>query len=117
RFLEKEYGIVDSPARRSILKAQLACLPSHDRDFPETFSLECDVAAWFNEILDEKARGNRRNWPDNVAKLEQFGPGALTVGDPYGVTASTLGVSQELSAFGVSWELDSPLHRARADLR
>jgi hypothetical protein len=117
RFIEFEYGIVDSPARRSIVTAQLACLPSHDRNYPETYSLECDVTAWFSEILEQKTLGNRRNWPDHVGRLGTFGPGTLTVGDPYGVTASTLGVTQELNSFGVNWELESPLHRPRGDLR
>ncbi len=116
RYLAVEYGIADSPARRSILAAQLACLPAHDRVFPEVVELECDVSAWFDALLAEKERGNRRDWPSAVPRLETFGPGTLTVDDPHGITRTALGINREINVFGVNWELESPLHRARADL-
>lgn len=116
RFLREELDIPDSPALRSILAAQLACLPAHDRVLPHTVELECDVVSWFQAIIAEKESGNRRGWESVVPRLESFGPATLTVDDPMGVTETSLGINRELNAFGVNWELKSPLHRARADL-
>ena len=116
RYLTERHGLPDSPARRSVLAAQLACLPAHDRVLPQTIELECDVVSWFHAIIEEKERGNRRGWENAVPRLETFGPSSLTVDDPMGVTETSLGINRELNAFGVNWELKSPLHRARADL-
>lgn len=116
RYLRQEYGLKDSPALRSVLAAQLASLPAHDRVYPERIALECDVAAWHLAMIEEKESGNRRGWTAVVPRLETYGPGTLTVDDPFGITRAALGVNRELNAFGLNWELDSPLHRARADL-
>ncbi|MFK7978322.1 MAG: radical SAM protein, partial [Halioglobus sp.] len=116
RYLKEELGLSDSPALRSVLAAQKACLPAHDRVWPQTLELECDVVSWFNAIIAEKESGNRRGWTDAVPRLETYGPASLTVDDPMGVTETSLGINRELNAFGVNWELESPLHRARADL-
>ncbi|MFT4517921.1 MAG: radical SAM superfamily enzyme YgiQ (UPF0313 family) [Halioglobus sp.] len=116
RYMQVELGIADSPALRSVLAAQLACLPAHDRVHPQRVELEADVVAWHNAIIAEKEAGNRRGWDEVVPRLETFGPGSLTVDDPMGLTETALGINRELNAFGVNWELESPLHRARADL-
>ena len=116
RYLISELGLAETAALRSVLAAQLAALPSFDRNYPETVELECDVVAWHLAIMEQKERGNRRDWTDKMPRLEAFGPGTLTVGDSFGVTAGSLGINRELNAFGVNWELESPLHRARADL-
>jgi radical SAM superfamily enzyme YgiQ (UPF0313 family) len=116
RYLIHEFGLEDTRALRSILTAQLACLPAHDRAHPETVSLECDVVAWHDAIVEQKESGNRRGWGDVVPRLETFGSGTLVVDDPFGMTEAALGINRELNAFGVNWELSSPLHRARADL-
>ena len=83
---------------------------------PEVVNLECDVVAWHDAIVEQKENGNRRGWSDVVPSLETFVSGTLTVDDPFGLTEATLGINRELNAFGVNWELSSPLHRARADL-
>ena len=106
----------DSPALRSILAAQLASIPAHDRALPETVNLECDVVAWHAAMIEEKASGNRQGWGDVTPRLSSYGPGTLTVDDPFGITASSVGISRDLNSFGISWELESPLHRARVDL-
>lgn len=116
RYLQHEFGVGDTPALRSILAAQLACLPAHDRQHPQRVELECDVVAWHDAIVEAKESGNRRGWTDEVPRLDTFGAGSITVDDPVGVTHSALGINRELNAFGVNWELESPLHRARADL-
>ena len=116
RYLQSELGLEDTPALRSVLAAQLACLPAHDRVLPETVSLECDVVAWHRAMIEEKARGNRSGWTDSVPRLSTYATGAVTVADPFGITQSALGINRELNAFGVNWELESPLHRARVDL-
>jgi hypothetical protein len=67
-------------------------------------------------MIVEKESGNRRGWTANVPRLETYGAGTLTVDDPFGITRAALGVNRELNSFGLNWELDSPLHRARADL-
>jgi len=116
RYLESEFGISDSPARRAILAAQHACLPSVDRVYPDNVALECDVMSWFDAMLVEKEQGNRRDWRDAVPRLESYGPATLVVDDPHGVSETALGINREINMFGVNWELESPLHRARADL-
>lgn len=116
RYLKQALNVPDSPALRSILTAQMACLPAHDRVWPQSVELECDVVSWFNAIIAEKESGNRRGWESVVPRLETFGPASLTVDDSMGVTETSLGINRELNAFGVNWELESPLHRARADL-
>ncbi|MCB1688405.1 MAG: radical SAM protein [Halioglobus sp.] len=116
RYLQEEYGMEDSPALRSILAAQLASIPAHDRALPETVNLECDVVAWHAAMIEEKASGNRQGWGDVTPRLSSYGPGTLTVDDPFGITASSVGISRDLNSFGISWELESPLHRARVDL-
>jgi hypothetical protein len=116
RYLVREIGLENTPALRSVLAAQLACLPAHDRLHPATIELECDVVAWHQAMLEAKELGNRRGWTDTVPRLGSFGPGTLTVGDPFKLTEATLGMNRELNAFGVNWELESPLHRARVDL-
>lgn len=116
RYLQTELEVEDTPALRSVLAAQLACLPSFDRSYPEEVKLECDVSAWFSEILKEKESGNRRDWFREVAPLESFAPATLVVGDSHNVT-STLGASWEANAAGMGWELDSTLHRSRLDVR
>ncbi len=116
RYLQEEYGLQDSPALRSILAAQLASIPAHDRALPETVNLECDVVAWHAAMLAEKSSGNRQGWESVVPRLSSYGPGTLTVDDPFGITQSAVGISKDLNSFGISWELESPLHRARVDL-
>ncbi|MCB1705578.1 MAG: radical SAM protein [Halioglobus sp.] len=116
RYLRQQLGLADGPALRSLLAAQLASLPAHDRAYPERVDLECDVGAWFTAMIEEKESGNRRGWTESVPRLASFGPGSLTVGDPCGITRAALGINRELNSFGLNWELDSPLHRARADL-
>jgi hypothetical protein len=115
-YLRQECGVKDGPALRSVLAAQLASLPAHDRVYPQRIELECDVAAWHMAMIEEKESGNRRGWTANVPRLETYGAGTLTVDDPFGITRAALGVNRELNSFGLNWELDSPLHRARADL-
>jgi len=116
RYLMQEYGLSDGPALRSVLAAQLASLPANDRVYPARIELECDVTAWHFAMIEEKESGNRRGWNTVVPRLETYGAGTLTVDDPFGITRAALGVNRELNAFGLNWELDSPLHRARADL-
>tara|TARA_R110002072_G_scaffold237871_1_gene395277 strand:- start:712 stop:3327 length:2616 start_codon:yes stop_codon:yes gene_type:complete len=116
RYLQEELGLEDTSALRSVLAAQLACIPAHDRVHPETVQLECDVVAWHSAILAEKASGNRRGWTDTTPRLGTYETGSLTVDDPFHITSAALGINRELNAFGVDWELDSPLHRARVDL-
>ncbi len=116
RYLKDVLEIDDSAALRSILAAQLACLPAHDRVHPEQVELECDVVAWHKAMMTEKESGNRRGWDTVVPRLQTYGPGNLVVDDPMDLTSTSLGINRELNAFGVNWELESPLHRARADL-
>jgi len=115
-YIQKTYGLADSPALRSVLAAQLASLPAHGRAYPETSEFECDVVAWYRAMVVAKEGGDRLEWEQQLPRLETYGPGQVVVDDPYGVTETSLGMNSELNSFGINWELDSPLHRARADL-
>ncbi len=113
RFLVRELGLADDAALASVLRAQRACLPGLGRSLPEVVVLPHDVVAWQEALMLAKGDGRRGDWTDVVPRLATFGPGTLTVDDSDRVAETWLGLNRELSGFGVSWDLESPLSRAR----
>jgi radical SAM superfamily enzyme YgiQ (UPF0313 family) len=109
-YLTAELGIAADAALATVLRVQNALLPAPDRVFPETVELAHDYAAWHAAMIAAKDAGHQRDWPNVVPELRQFGPGALTVDDHYGVCAEGLGKTVDADVWGM-WELDSPVSR------
>jgi hypothetical protein len=112
-YLTAELDVPAGDPLDAVLRTQQALLPSHGRAFPELVPLPHDVAAWHRAILSAKGSGHRTDWTEVVPHLADFGPTELRVDDPEDRCATCLGVNRELTVFGLSWELDSPLSRAR----
>lgn len=114
-FLVEELGIPDDGALSSVLKAQHAILPSHDRGYPFVVELEHDVVAWHQQMLSTKAAGHWRDWGDIVPPLSEFPAGRLEVDDPGGAVTRAIGTDIEMSSNGVNWDMDSGVGRARVN--
>lgn len=114
-FLVQECGLIDDSALSAVLSAQLALLPAHDRQYPVHVELAHDVVAWHSQMLAAKEAGHWRDWPMVVPPLREFGPGYLDVDDSAGSVSRLLGCDVELSAIGVTWDMDSGIARARVD--
>ncbi len=112
-YLPQVWRLADDAALRSVLCAQHALLPAPGRSFPCVVDLAHDVTAWHRAVINAKEAGDVSSWERRAPRLREFGPGQLTVKDPLGVCEDLLGIHRELQAFGVNWELDSALSRAR----
>ena len=110
-LLVVEAGAPDDDALDAVLAVQHALLPARRRRFPATLELPHDVAAWHAEMIRTKDAGHHHDWPDHVARLASFGPATFTVDDPDEITTFAMGQGVESYAFGLSWELRSPVAR------
>jgi len=118
RYCVEVLGIDDSAALATALRVQLALLPAPDRQFPDVIALEHDFVGWFQQILDARERGNRTDWEFVVPRLGAMPPGLLEVDDPENVCVEAMGTSIQALGFNYrSWELGSPLARARMAMR
>lgn len=112
-----ELGLPDDSALRSVLAAQAAVLPEPGARFPRRVELEHDVAAWL--ALHPDAPAGRDQPP-----LLSYGPAVLEVDDEGRNDALLVANRQSRShsgrplrevrrIYGPSWELVSPLARAK----
>jgi hypothetical protein len=62
-------------------------------------------------MIETKDGGHHHTWFEHVAPLRSFGPATFTVDDPDGVSVYALGQDVSSYAFGLSWEMDSPVNR------
>ena len=65
-------------------------------------------------MLTSREEGHREDWEKHVPRLSEFGPGTITISDPNKICH--LEVGRSLTALGYNlhtWELDSPVARAR----
>lgn len=114
-FLVQECGVRNDSALDAVLSAQLALLPAHGREYPLRVELAHDVVAWHSQMLAAKEAGHWRDWPMVVPRLAEFCAGYLEVDDSSGSVSKLLGCDVELSAIGVTWDMDSGIARARVD--
>jgi hypothetical protein len=112
-YLVSELGVADDEALTSVLRAQHALLPTYGRRFPQEVALEHDVVTWLTAVLAHKEAGFARSWAGEVAPLRTYGPATFEVDDPDGVCRMSIGMDREMHSMGFSWELQSPLARAR----
>jgi radical SAM superfamily enzyme YgiQ (UPF0313 family) len=110
-YLVEAFGVADDGALRTVLKVQHALLPSRERQFPCTVSLEHDYAAWHRQMVAAKDGGHRDDWHDVVPPLSSFQPATFVVDDPYEVCERARGFRVDLE-YDADWELSSPVSRA-----
>jgi hypothetical protein len=115
RYVVEADGIADDDALATVLAVQQALLPTRNRRFPHRVSLAHDYVAWNAAMLAAKDDGHLLDWPSVVPPLRSFGPGTLTVNDPYDVCVFGVGHTVESDSYG-TWELDSPVSRPVAPL-
>lgn len=108
-FVTEVLGMPDDDALDTVLRAQLAMLPSPDRVFPEVLELAHDYVEWHRAMLEAKAAVGP-DWPQHIPRLRDLPPGTLRVDDPHQVSSQGLGYSVEQGWLD-SWDLDSPLAR------
>ncbi len=97
------YGVEHSSAFRSVLRAQTAVMPAFGRSFPDTVTLEHDVAAWYADRLT-----------GGHGPLAGYGPGLLEVEDPWSLSNEPL-VPYKPSRPRPAWELRSALSETRGE--
>ena len=115
RFLVDCMGLPESSGLRTVLAVQQAHLPAADRRFPYTLELEHDFTAWWNAMLISREEGHLNDWEKHVPHLSEFGPASITIFDPHKICR--LEVGKTLTQLGYTmrtWELDSPVSRARS---
>ncbi|NND69163.1 MAG: B12-binding domain-containing radical SAM protein [Halioglobus sp.] len=113
-YVVSKIGLPDDSCLRTVLAVQLAHLPAADRVFPHKLELEHDFTAWWRAMLDAREDGHREDWEKHVPRLREYGPAELTITDPNKICV--LEVGKALSALDYNlrtWELDSPVARAR----
>lgn len=110
RFFVEQLGIPDDAALNSALSAQHAMIPAPERQFPETFELPCDYAAWHEDVLAAKENGHLQDWFKVVPPLRSYGPGTLTVTDPNQICKLGLGRHFNSGIWSI-WELSSKIAR------
>jgi len=114
RYVVDHMGLPESSGLRTALAVQHAHLPAADRKFPLTLNLEHDFTAWWDAMLVSREEGHREDWEKHVPRLSEYGPATITVADPNGICRREVG--KTLTALGYNlrtWELDSPVARAR----
>jgi radical SAM superfamily enzyme YgiQ (UPF0313 family) len=115
RYVIDHMGLPDSSGFRTTLAVQHAHLPAADRKFPYTLNLEHDFTAWWNAMLVSREEGHREDWEKHVPSLSEFGPAKITVADPNKICSREVGKSLGALSYNLrTWELDSPVARARA---
>jgi hypothetical protein len=115
RYVIDHMGLPDSSGFRTTLAVQHAHLPAADRKFPYTLNLEHDFTAWWNAMLVSREEGHREDWEKHVPSLSEFGPATITVADPNKICSREVGKSLGALSYNLrTWELDSPVARARA---
>ena len=115
RFLVQECSVPDDSALDAIMQAQHALLPANGRTYPYVLELPHDVVAWYSQMIAAKAAGHWRDWQMVVPTLSEYGANRLEVNDEGGWATSMLGCDLEMSSFGVSWDMDSGIGRARVE--
>jgi hypothetical protein len=114
RYCVSQLGMVDDDALATALSVQHALLPAPDRSFPDERLLAHDVVAWHRHILDAIESGRRDDWELVVPRLRELPPARFVVDDPNGISRHAVGQSLTNLSFNLaSWELESPLARAR----
>ena len=117
RYVVDHLGLTVNSALKTALVVQHAHLPAADRVFPYTLDLEHDFTAWWNAVLTAREEGHREDWEAHVPSLSEFGPATITIADPNKICL--LEVGKPLSALDYNlrtWELDSPVARARTTM-
>ena len=102
-WVSDRYGVEGSSAFRSVLRAQTAVMPAFGRSFPDTVTLEHDVAAWYADRLT-----------GGHGPLAGYGPGLLEVEDPWSLSNEPV-VPYGPGRPNHAWELKSALSVARGE--
>jgi len=114
RYVVDRMGLPESSGLRTALAVQHAHLPAADRKFPLTLNLEHDFTAWWNAMLVSREEGHRADWEKHVPRLSEFEPATITLADPNKICRREVGKSLNALSYNLrTWELDSPVARAR----
>ena len=114
RFVVTHLKVADDSALRTALAVQLAHLPSPGRHFPHVLELEHDYAAWQEALFAAREGGHREDWETRIPRLAEFGPASLLISDHNQVCCRDIGGSKYALDMNLrTWELDSPVSRAR----
>ena len=114
RFVVTHLKVADDSALRTALAVQLAHLPSPGRHFPHVLELEHDYAAWQEALFTAREGGHREDWETRIPRLAEFGPASLLISDHNQVCCRDIGGSKYALDMNLrTWELDSPVSRAR----
>ncbi|NND67449.1 MAG: hypothetical protein HKN19_07680, partial [Halioglobus sp.] len=117
RFAVDELDLADNSGLRTALAIQLAHLPATDRKFPHVLELEHDFAAWWAAMLETREADHHDDWEAHTPKLAEFGPATLTITDPNKICVLEIGKSLTALSYNLrTWELDSPVARARTPM-
>jgi radical SAM superfamily enzyme YgiQ (UPF0313 family) len=110
RFLVTELGVRDDAALDTMLRVQLAILPSPNRPMPETIDLGHDYAAWHQKMIAAALGGHRTDWETVVPPLRDMPPGRFVVEDPDHICEFGIGSAEDGDLYG-NFELRSPVAR------
>jgi radical SAM superfamily enzyme YgiQ (UPF0313 family) len=114
RYVVGNMGLAENSGLNTALVVQKAHLPAADRRFPHTLNLEHDFSAWWDTILVSREEGHREDWEKHVPHLTEFGPATLTISDPNKICRLEIGKPLQALDYNLrTWELDSPVARAR----
>ncbi len=110
-YLVNDLGVQDDPALDTVLRVQLALLPSRDRTFPDTVELAHDYPAWHTAMLEAKRAGWEQDWTPGVPPLSSLGPTTFAIDDPQQLSTAGMGIPIEVDT-DMDWEFASPVSRA-----
>lgn len=114
RYVVEQLGLADNSGLRTALTVQKAHLPAADRKFPCVLNLEHDFTAWWSAMLEVREQGRRTDWEKHVPRLSEFGPATITITDPNKICHLEIGKTMSVLSYSLrTWELDSPVARAR----
>jgi radical SAM superfamily enzyme YgiQ (UPF0313 family) len=114
RYVVDHMGLPESSGLITALAVQHAHLPAADRKFPLTLKLEHDFTAWWDAMLVSREEGHREDWEKHVPRLSEFEPATITLADPNKICRREVGKSLTALSYNLrTWELDSPVARAR----
>lgn len=114
RYVVDHIGLSDDSGLSTALAVQQAHLPAADRKFPYVLKLEHDFVAWWSAMLDSREAGHRDDWEAQVPRLSEFEPATISITDPNKICLLEVGKSIHVLGYNLrTWELDSPVARAR----
>ncbi len=110
RFLTEELGVADDAALASVIRVQLAVLPSPGRQMPDQIRLPHDYGRWHEDLVEAALNGHRQDWETVLPKLRDMPAATFMVEDPDKICEFGIGSAEDGDLYG-NFELRSPVSR------